>query len=190
MVLRRGSPAGPEGRGAAAACSTRPPSCTTFRIAFTADSSRRSATPAIKGPLNGSPWQAPSMLPHYYNLNSDYKVGYIDRHNYFDGNGPEMFASMLTHPGSGYLGTGLQQVHRSAVRPVGVDSRLSERLRRGRAGHHGRLRHGPARLGRLLRVPVPGQPHGSSTTRPAGSPGASGRRTCPRRWASSPRWPG
>jgi hypothetical protein len=63
-----------------------------------------------KGPLNGSPWQAPSMLPHYYNLSSDYKVGYIDRHNYFDGAGPGMFASMLTKPGSGYFGSGLQQV--------------------------------------------------------------------------------
>lgn len=63
-----------------------------------------------KGPLCGSPWQAPSMVPHYYNLYSDYKVGFIDRHNYFDGAGPGMFASMLTHPGSGYFGSGLQQV--------------------------------------------------------------------------------
>jgi hypothetical protein len=70
-----------------------------------------------KGPLNGSPWQAPSMLPHYYNLYSDYKVGYIDRHNYFDGQGPGMFASMLTRPGSGYLGSGLQQV---IDRPFGL----------------------------------------------------------------------
>ena len=70
-----------------------------------------------KGPLNGSPWQAPSMLPHYYNFSSDYQVGYIDRHNYFDGKGPEMFASMLTRPGSGYLGSGLQQV---IDRPFGL----------------------------------------------------------------------
>jgi hypothetical protein len=63
-----------------------------------------------KGPLNGSPWQAPNMLPHYYNLYSDYKVGYVDRHNYFEGKGPEMFASMLTRPGSGYFSSGLQQV--------------------------------------------------------------------------------
>jgi hypothetical protein len=63
-----------------------------------------------RGPLNGSPWQAPSMLPHYYNLYSDYKVGYIDRHNYFGGTGPDMVTSMLTRPGSGYFGTGLQQV--------------------------------------------------------------------------------
>ncbi len=60
------------------------------------------------GPLTGSPWQAPSMLPHYYNLLSDYRVGFIDRHNYFDG--PGMFASMLTRPGSGYFSSGLQQV--------------------------------------------------------------------------------
>src|SRR5579884_312703 len=74
-------------------------------------------TAGYKGPLNGSPWQAPSMLPHYYNLFSDYKVGYIDRHNYFDGQAPGMFASMLTKPGSGYLGTGLQQVRN---RPFGL----------------------------------------------------------------------
>jgi hypothetical protein len=63
-----------------------------------------------RGPLNGSPWQAPSMLPHYYNLLSDYKVGYIDRHNYFEGKGRGMFASMLARPGSGYFSSGLQQV--------------------------------------------------------------------------------
>jgi hypothetical protein len=63
-----------------------------------------------KGPLNGSPWQAPSMLPHYYNLYSDHKVGFIDRHNYFGGKGPEMFTSMLSRPGSGYFSSGLQQV--------------------------------------------------------------------------------
>jgi hypothetical protein len=63
-----------------------------------------------QGPLNGSPWQAPSMVPHYYNLYSDYKVGFIDRHNYFEGKGPEMFASMLRRPGSGYFGSGLEQV--------------------------------------------------------------------------------
>ena len=63
-----------------------------------------------RGPVTGSPWQAPSMLPHYYNLYSDYKAGYIDRHNYFEGQGPGLFASMLTRPGSGYFGSGLQQV--------------------------------------------------------------------------------
>jgi hypothetical protein len=49
------------------------------------------------------------MLPHYYLL-SDYKVGYIDRHNYFGGTGSGMFASMLSKPGSGYFGSGLEQV--------------------------------------------------------------------------------
>jgi hypothetical protein len=63
-----------------------------------------------QGPLCGSPWQAPSMLPHYYNLLSDYKVGFIDRHNYFEGAGKAMCSSMLTKPGSGYLGSGLEQV--------------------------------------------------------------------------------
>ena len=66
-----------------------------------------------KGPICGSPWQAPSMLPHYYNLRSDYLAGYIDRHNYFGGG---LGDSMLAKPGSGYFSTGLQQV---ADRPFG-----------------------------------------------------------------------
>ncbi len=67
-----------------------------------------------KGPLVGSPWQAPSMVPHYYNLRSDYLVGYIDRHNYF---GEKLADSMLARPGSGYFSTGLQQV---LDRPFGL----------------------------------------------------------------------
>ena len=67
-----------------------------------------------QGPLVGSPWQAPAMLPHYYNLKSDAMVGYVDRHNYFGGG---IFDTMMSHPGSGYLSTGLQQV---ADRPFGI----------------------------------------------------------------------
>lgn len=67
-----------------------------------------------KGPLVGSPWQAPSGLPHYYNLRSDYLVGYIDRHDYF---GEHIEDTLLTHPGSGYLSAGLQQV---IDRPFGL----------------------------------------------------------------------
>ena len=67
-----------------------------------------------KGPLCGSPWQAPAMVPHYYNLRSDALVGFIDRHNYF---GDGLNGTMLTQPGSGYLGTGLQQV---SDRPFGI----------------------------------------------------------------------
>lgn len=57
------------------------------------------------GCIVGSPWQAPTQLPHYLNLASDAAAGYIDRHNYFDG----FQNSMLRHPGSGLLSTGLQQ---------------------------------------------------------------------------------
>lgn len=60
-----------------------------------------------QGPLIGSPWQAPSMLPHYYNLRSDALAGYVDRHNYF---GEKLGDTMLKNPGSGYFSTGLQQV--------------------------------------------------------------------------------
>ncbi len=59
------------------------------------------------GPINGSPWQAPTSLPHYLNLKSDAVLGYVDRHNYF---GDGLADTMLSDPGSGYLGTGLQQV--------------------------------------------------------------------------------
>jgi hypothetical protein len=75
-----------------------------------------------QGPLCGSPWQAPSMLPHYYNLRSDHRVGFIDRHNYFEGGGKGMFASMLTKPGSGYLGSGMEQV---ADRPFALSEWIS-----------------------------------------------------------------
>lgn len=67
-----------------------------------------------KGPICGSPWQAPAMLPHYLNLQSDYAAGYIDRHNYFGGG---IYDTMLGHPGSGYLSSGMQQV---ADRPFGL----------------------------------------------------------------------
>ncbi len=74
-----------------------------------------------KGPLCGSPWQAPSMVPEYYNLLSDYEVGYIDRHNYFGEE--DVNASMLSTPGSGYLSTGLQQVD---GRPFGVSEWITQ----------------------------------------------------------------
>jgi len=67
-----------------------------------------------QGPLVGSPWQAPGMLPHYYNLRSDDLVGYIDRHNYF---GETFTDTLLKTPGGGYLSSGLQQV---ASKPFGV----------------------------------------------------------------------
>ena len=67
-----------------------------------------------QGPICGSPWQAPTMLPHYLNLKSDYLAGFIDRHNYFGGG---LFDTMLATPGSGYLSSGLQQV---VDRPFGI----------------------------------------------------------------------
>ncbi len=69
-----------------------------------------------KGEILGSNWQAGRALSHYYNLHTDYRVGMIDRHNYFGGGRrglkPGKFnnASMLTVPGSGMLSAGMQQV--------------------------------------------------------------------------------
>lgn len=73
-----------------------------------------------QGPIVGSPWQAPAMLPHYYNLRSDHLAGYIDRHNYF---GEALNDTMLKSPGSGYFSSGLQQV---ADRPFGLSEWISQ----------------------------------------------------------------
>ena len=66
-----------------------------------------------KGPLEGSPWQATSGVPHYYNLRSDYLVGFIDRHNYSS----NKFDGTELRPGLGFFSTGLQQV---IDRPFGL----------------------------------------------------------------------
>ncbi len=71
-----------------------------------------------RGVLIGSCWQAGSGLAHFYNLHTDYKVGMIDRHNYFGGGagshrldtGKVNNRAMVELPGSGLLGTGSQQV--------------------------------------------------------------------------------
>jgi hypothetical protein len=73
-----------------------------------------------QGPICGSPWQAAGGLPHYYNLMSDYKAGYIDRHNYYNGG---LLGSMLSKPGSGYFSSGMQQV---VDRPFGQSEWINE----------------------------------------------------------------
>ncbi len=66
------------------------------------------------GEILGSNWQAGRALSHYANLHSDYRVGLIDRHNYFGGSrrGQKEFnnSSMLVRAGSGTLSSGMQQV--------------------------------------------------------------------------------
>ncbi len=69
-----------------------------------------------KGPVVGSCWQAGSGVSHYYNLNSDYHMGIIDRHNYFGAtphsltNGVFPDISMFNYPGSGLISSGLMSV--------------------------------------------------------------------------------
>ncbi len=81
-----------------------------------------------KGALVGSCWQAGSGVSHLYNLNSDYQVGVIDRHNYFANTGHRLArgrvinTSMLSRPGSGILETGMQQV---ADRPFQLSEWIS-----------------------------------------------------------------
>lgn len=58
-----------------------------------------------QGEIMASNWQAGNAMSHFYNLNSDYRVGLIDRHNYFGGIG-----TMVSQPGSGCLSSGMQQV--------------------------------------------------------------------------------
>jgi len=67
-----------------------------------------------RGEMLGSNWQAGRALSHFYNLHSDWRVGTIDRHNYFGGGGAkpgQKFnnATMLRTAGSGTLSVGLQQ---------------------------------------------------------------------------------
>lgn len=66
------------------------------------------------GEIVGSNWQAGRAISHYYNLRSDWRVGTIDRHNYFGGGSAkagETFSNstMLHTAGSGTLSVGLQQ---------------------------------------------------------------------------------
>jgi glycosyl hydrolase family 42 (putative beta-galactosidase) len=64
------------------------------------------------GEIIGSNWQAGRAFSHLANLYSDWRVGTIDRHNYFGGEkrgGGFDNASMLSRPGSGILSSGLQQ---------------------------------------------------------------------------------
>ena len=71
-----------------------------------------------EGPIVSTNWQAGSGPTHYLNLHSDYRIGFIDRHNYFGGGpghtleaaGDIDNAAMVSAPGSGLLSTGMQQV--------------------------------------------------------------------------------
>jgi len=59
------------------------------------------------GELVGGNWSAGAHFAHYLNLLADAEVGWIDRHNYFEGPG-----SMLSDPGSGSISMGLNtQLH-------------------------------------------------------------------------------
>ncbi len=64
------------------------------------------------GEILSSNWQAGRAMSHYYNLHSDWRVGLIDRHNYFGGGSGAKInnATMLRTPGSGTLSVGMQQV--------------------------------------------------------------------------------
>jgi len=67
-----------------------------------------------EGEMLGSNWQAGQALSHLYNLHSDWRVGTIDRHNYFGGGSTKAGATfnnatMLHTAGSGTLSVGLQQ---------------------------------------------------------------------------------
>ncbi|MDP6634026.1 MAG: hypothetical protein QGG42_03940 [Phycisphaerae bacterium] len=64
-----------------------------------------------EGEILSSNWQAGRAYSHYYNLHSDWRIGLIDRHNYFGGGSGAKINSvtMLRMPGSGLLSTGMQQ---------------------------------------------------------------------------------
>ena len=82
-----------------------------------------------KGVIVGSCWQAGSGIAHLLNLYADYGAGAIDRHNYSGGGtghrlttGKVNNAAMVSHPGSGLLSTGFQQV---ADRPFFISEWMS-----------------------------------------------------------------
>ena len=64
-----------------------------------------------EGEILSSNWQAGRAYSHYYNLHSDWRIGLIDRHNYFGGGSGAKInnVSMLRLPGSGLLSAGMQQ---------------------------------------------------------------------------------
>ncbi len=82
-----------------------------------------------QGPIVGSCWKAGAGVSHYYNLQSDARMGIVDRHRYFGGEtghvltkGAVVTDSMLSRPGSGLLSAGLEQV---AGRPFAMSEWIS-----------------------------------------------------------------
>jgi hypothetical protein len=63
------------------------------------------------GEIVASNWQAGRAVSHYYNLHSDWRIGTIDRHNYFGGGDRRRIenATLMSVPGSGLLSSGMQQ---------------------------------------------------------------------------------
>lgn len=68
-----------------------------------------------RGQIIGSCWQAGEGITHFYNLYADFITGPVDRHNYSGGGtghrlvpGKFRNESMLSKPGSGLMGTGMQ----------------------------------------------------------------------------------
>ena len=146
-----------------------------------------------QGEILGSNWQAGRAISHYYNLHSDWRVGTIDRHNYFGGGSAKPGAkfnnaTMLHTAGSGTLSVGLQQ---ASDRPFMLSEWIhvfpSEWGVEG-PGDPRRLRLRPAGLGRLLHVPEPRRrdvqrPHRPG---PVGRDGPAGARHLPRRRPAGP----
>jgi len=77
------------------------------------------------GEIVASNWQAGRAISHYYNLHSDWRIGTIDRHNYFGGgDGNRINANtMLRIAGSGILSSGMQQ---AADRPFMLSEWIHE----------------------------------------------------------------
>ena len=77
------------------------------------------------GEIVASNWQAGRAISHYYNLHSDWRIGTIDRHNYFGGGDGNRInaATMLRVAGSGILSSGMQQ---AADRPFMLSEWIHE----------------------------------------------------------------
>ena len=97
-----------------------------------------------QGPLCGSPWQAPPMVPHYYNLRLGLPGG-LDRP-------AQLFRRQVGRHDARPAGQRIpgQRVAAGggpALRDLGMDPRLSVAVQCRRTGDLRRLRHGSARLG-------------------------------------------
>ena len=112
----------------------------TFKTDIIADLSKPFTTPAIRAHSTAHPGKPEHVAP-LLNLYSDYKVGYIDRHNYFGGTGLKCSSRCSRGRAAAISAVGCSK-YRSTVRASPSGSTLSATPMRRKGRHRGGLRHG------------------------------------------------